>query len=88
MKKINDECDCKIKCHFCGACAHMYKCDCRLYRLKFIVCPHIHICHINEQSDEEEKENSIPDFVPDTPEELIQSEQEEIIEPNSIFLIT
>ena len=52
------------------------------------MCPHIHICHINEQSDEEEKENSIPDFVPDTPEELIQSEQEEIIEPNSIFLIT
>lgn len=46
-----DELKCE-KCTTCNSCIHMFSCDCTNYRLKNIMCPHIHlVCMLEKLSD-------------------------------------
>ena len=42
------ECLCKLKCHFCDACAHMYTCTCLDACINTTVCKHMHLIHMQK----------------------------------------
>ncbi|XP_042911251.1 uncharacterized protein [Parasteatoda tepidariorum] len=40
-------CNCDIKCPDCNICIHSFSCTCIDYKVKFVICKHIHLVNIN-----------------------------------------
>ena len=56
VKKVNDSCNCDLKCEDCKICIHTYVCTCPDSAIKFNMCKHIHFINnaiINEKIREE-----------------------------------
>ena len=52
VKKLAEECDCKLICGHCKACVHMYTCTCMDSLIHATVCKHSHIAHMENVSEE------------------------------------
>lgn len=40
-----ENCDCRLRCHICKCCVHMYVCNCVDFAVHAVVCKHIHTVH-------------------------------------------
>ena len=59
VRKIGDECSCKLCCRDCNICVHTYSCTCMDYLLHNTICKHIHLLKMwidsKTRSSDEEK---------------------------------
>ena len=47
IRKLTDQCDCKMRCSSCGICIHMYSCTCMDATIHTTICKHIHYIHMS-----------------------------------------
>ena len=52
VKKLTEDCDCKLTCGHCKACIHMYACTCMDSLIHATVCKHCHIAHMENIREE------------------------------------
>ena len=52
-------CSCPLKCSHCGVCVHMYLCSCLDNLLHSIPCKHIHLLHMQLNSEKETEQHRI-----------------------------
>ena len=52
VKKLTEDCDCKLTCGHCKACVHMYACTCMDSLIHATVCKHCHIAHMENIREE------------------------------------
>ena len=43
IQKVQENCDCPLRCSLCYACSHMYTCTCLDATLHSTVCKHVHL---------------------------------------------
>ena len=51
VRRVQQECDCKLCCGLCEACVHMCTCTCIDSAVDSTVCKHVHIVHMTELSE-------------------------------------
>ena len=54
VKRKQLACECKIRCQFCSACAHMYACTCLDACTNTTVCKHLHLVHMHEETKDDD----------------------------------
>ena len=48
IHRVVAECSCKLRCHSCSACIHMYTCSCVDSAIHSTVCKHCHLVHMTD----------------------------------------
>ena len=46
VRRLNENCDCKLRCASCAVCVHMYTCSCVDSAVHSTACKHTHVVHM------------------------------------------
>ncbi|XP_030017106.1 uncharacterized protein LOC115437873 isoform X2 [Sphaeramia orbicularis] len=50
VRRVNDDCTCKVLCTKCNVCFHKYTCTCADYLLHNYMCKHCHAVHMSQMT--------------------------------------
>jgi len=61
VTRVNEKCNCELKCDECKICIHTYICTCPDSAIKFNMCKHIHLVQklINDEADNMNVDNNV-----------------------------
>jgi hypothetical protein len=78
ISRARAQCNCKLKCHLCDVCLHMFSCTCLDFLVQSVACKHTHAIQVLCESDTDTDTESDTDS--QSPSE--SEEQDQDYDPN------